>query len=338
MAELVLGIGSSHGPMLNTPPDQWHQRGDADRRNPALFYRGREYDFDALVRERGTAEFEPRLAPDVWREQHRACRAAITQLAETFDEVAPDVTIIISSDHREVFGDPSQQLSLLLYTGAEADHVPFTQAQLDAMPPGLAIAEVHNVPPVASKVPCSPELAEHLVHALCEDGFQVATSAQLPPGRRENHSIPHGYGFVYRHIMRDDVRPSVPVFLNTFYPPNQPPAWRCYELGRAMADAVAAWPEDIRVAIVASGGLSHFVVEEDLDQLVLAALQSGDPEPLRELPTDRLQSGTSEIRSWVTVAGAMATRDTTMKLLDYVPCYRSEAGTGCAMAFGTWVP
>jgi hypothetical protein len=25
-----------------------------------------------------------------------------------------------------------------------------------------------------------------------------------------------------------------------------------------------------------------------------------------------------------------------MNLVDYVPCYRSEAGTGCAMAFATW--
>jgi hypothetical protein len=28
--------------------------------------------------------------------------------------------------------------------------------------------------------------------------------------------------------------------------------------------------------------------------------------------------------------------DMSMKLLDYVPCYRSEAGTGCAMAFAHW--
>ena len=34
--------------------------------------------------------------------------------------------------------------------------------------------------------------------------------------------------------------------------------------------------------------------------------------------------------------GALAATGFKMKLLDYVPCYRSEAGTGNAMAFATW--
>jgi OH-DDVA oxygenase len=42
------------------------------------------------------------------------------------------------------------------------------------------------------------------------------------------------------------------------------------------------------------------------------------------------------MRNWITVAGAMHDTNMSMKLLDYVPCYRSEAGTGCAMAFAHW--
>jgi 3-O-methylgallate 3,4-dioxygenase len=48
------------------------------------------------------------------------------------------------------------------------------------------------------------------------------------------------------------------------------------------------------------------------------------------------QSGTSEVKNWITVAGILAETKLRMKLLDYVPCYRSEAGTGNAMAFATW--
>jgi seryl-tRNA synthetase len=47
-------------------------------------------------------------------------------------------------------------------------------------------------------------------------------------------------------------------------------------------------------------------------------------------------SGNSEIKNWITLAGVMADADLPMDLLDYVPCYRTEAGTGCGMAFARW--
>jgi hypothetical protein len=85
---------------------------------------------------------------------------------------------------------------------------------------------------------------------------------------------------------------------------------------------------------MASGGLSHTIIEEDLDQQVINALIEKDVDTLCALPRERLIRGTSEIRNWVSLAGAMEPVD--MTLVDYVPCYRSPASTGCAMAFATW--
>jgi 3-O-methylgallate 3,4-dioxygenase len=48
------------------------------------------------------------------------------------------------------------------------------------------------------------------------------------------------------------------------------------------------------------------------------------------------QAGTSEVKNWIPVAGAMDELGFGMEVIDYVPCYRSEAGTGNAMAFATW--
>src|SRR5262249_26308983 len=56
-------------------------------------------------------------------------------------------------------------------------------------------------------------------------------------------------------------RPAVPFFTNTFYPPNQPSVRRCFSLGKALADAIASWDADLRVAVIGSGGMSHFVVD-----------------------------------------------------------------------------
>ncbi|MGH3171672.1 MAG: hypothetical protein ACRDN0_38145, partial [Trebonia sp.] len=72
----------------------------------------------------------------------------------------------------------------------------------------------------------------------------------------------------------------------------------------------------------------------ELDQMTLRLLKEKDLAGIAELPRERLNSGNSEVRNWIAVAGACEDRE--FELLDYIPCYRSEAGTGCAMAFVTW--
>ena len=53
------------------------------------------------------------------------------------------------------------------------------------------------------------------------------------------------------------------------------------------------------------------------------------------LPRQKLRGGTSEILNWVALAGAVEPMQ--MKLVDYVPSYRSPAATGCGMAFAYWI-
>ena len=85
-----------------------------------------------------------------------------------------------------------------------------------------------------------------------------------------------------------------------------------------------------------SGGLSHFVIDEAFDKDVLSAMQSNDEDHLSAIPNHFFRSGTSETKNWITGVGALATTDLKMNLIDYVPCYRSEAGTGNSMAFAVW--
>jgi 3-O-methylgallate 3,4-dioxygenase len=126
----------------------------------------------------------------------------------------------------------------------------------------------------------------------------------------------------------------VPVFVNTYYPPNVPSAARCYELGRALRRAVESWPGTARVAVIASGGLSHFVVDEELDSRVLSGITGRDAGILGSLTRDQMRSGTSEILNWIVAAGALENLSATV--LDYVPGYRTPAGTGAGMAFARW--
>ncbi|HZU05252.1 MAG TPA: protocatechuate 3,4-dioxygenase [Chloroflexota bacterium] len=334
MAQIVLGMATSHGPLLSTPPEEWNQRAEADRRNPHLYFRGRPYRFEELLEVRAAEHFEREITLEKRAARHAACQRAIAALGDTLARVAPDVVVIIGDDQEEVFLDDNMP-ALAIYWGEKVINAP-VPAHF-SRPPGLAIAEWGHAPPEPTTVPCAPDLALHLIRSLIQDGFDVAQSRQLPAGRYGTHSIPHAFGFIYRRIMRDQFIPNVPVFINTFYPPNQPSVRRCYEFGQALGRAIAAWDSDKTVAVIASGGLSHFVIEEDLDQQVLAALRSRDPAAIVSLPVDLMESGTSEIRNWIAVAGALADTPLEMQLIDYVPCYRSAAGTGNAMGFAQWL-
>lgn len=106
------------------------------------------------------------------------------------------------------------------------------------------------------------------------------------------------------------------------------------ELGRAITKAVEESPEDMRIGILASGGLSHVTIDEELDRDILKAMARKDLEELGALPINKLNSGSSEIRNWLVVAGAVEELD--LGWHDYQPCYRTAAGNGCGMAFAIW--
>ena len=97
---------------------------------------------------------------------------------------------------------------------------------------------------------------------------------------------------------------AVPIFLNTYFPPNQPRPKRCYEFGQAVRKAVEAFPGDERIGVLASGGLSHFLVDEDLDRAILKACADKDAKFLQNVPRNKLHAGSSEILNWVAIAGA----------------------------------
>jgi hypothetical protein len=142
--------------------------------------------------------------------------------------------------------------------------------------------------------------------------------------------------FIHQRIMGDRIVPQVPIFYNTFYSPNQPLARRCFDFGRSVARTIEAWDSDARVAIFGSGGMTHFVIDEEFDRFVLDCLDRRDAEALCSIPENVLQSGTSEFKNWIGAAGCLF--ETTLKggTIAYEPCYRSEAGTGAANGFVAW--
>lgn len=329
MAEIVLGIGTSHGPMLSTPPDEWGQRAIFDR-GITHHYKGRTWSFDELVEARQDRHFAREITPELWRNRHAACRRALAKLADIFAEVSPDVAVIVGNDHMEMF-DPSTVPAFSVFWGDALVNNPLSDAKIAQLAPGVAIALPGHIPPGGARYPCEPALGRHVIESVTAEGFDVAAMKRLP-----RDETPHAYGFVYRQIMHDRLLPCVPIALNAYYPPNQPTIRRCYDFGKALVRAIETWESDARVALIASGGLSHFVIDEDVDSTFIDAMRHRSIGKLAALGEAIFQSGTSEMKNWVPVAGAMADLGFDLTVVDYVPCYRSLAGTGNAMGFVYW--
>jgi hypothetical protein len=329
MADIVLGIATSHGPMLVTAPEQWEARVAADR-GASHYFRGRPMSFEALIRERRAEGLADQVSLPVWKLNSQRCKSALAGLSSAFAAARIDVALIVGNDQREIFSEDLQP-SIAIFTGDAIVNVKWTEEQLARLAPGLADAVAGHTHPEGAVYPGSPELGLHLLDAVTKEQFDPALIKSMPHQR-----TPHAYGFVYRQIMSDRPPPTVPIIVNTFYPPNQPTIERCMRLGESLAQGILSWNSPARVALVASGGLSHFVIDEQLDSIVLDAIRSEDLHPIVNLGEATFQSGNSEIKNWIVVMAAMQAIHATSRIVDYVPCYRSTTGTGNAMGFVTW--
>ena len=336
MAEIVLGMWTTHGPTLSTTPEQWLLRLPSDHARKNHPFRGGVYDFDTLVQLRADEKLGEKATLEERSRRKAACMKAIDVMADAYAEAAPDVAVIFGNDQDEMFLDDIVP-ALTIFNGPTLWNEPATQAQAKLMAPGIHEAEAGHNPPVHTDYPGCPELANLFIKTAIAAEFDVARSSRLPenPGHW-NSGIGHAFGFVYRQIMRDKVPPNVPIIANTFFPPNQPSARRCFEFGRTLGRAIKAWDSPARVAVIGSGGMSHFVIDEAFDAKIFDAIQRRDAEALCSIPEHAFQSGTSELKNWIAAAGALFETELTGDVVDYQACYRSPAGTGTANGFMYW--
>jgi 3-O-methylgallate 3,4-dioxygenase len=329
MAEVVVGIASSHTPQLSSGVDMWPDHADRDRRNPRLL--GKDAEFHTYDELQALAEpgLEHELDRAVWDGKYRRCQEAVAALAELLREAQPDVAVIIGDDQRELFLDDGIP-AFAFFAGAELVDMPPDDEALARMPAGIRAASwaVHADRPVHHRV--RADLSRHVAEELTGADFDLTMLTQQPRGR----SLGHAFTFPRYRLGLPAQIPIVPVFINTYYPPNVPSAGRCYLLGQVIRRAVENWASSARVAVIASGGLSHFVVDEDLDRRVLCGIAQQDAGVLSSLSRAQLRSGNSEILNWVSAAGSLEGLAATV--IDYVAGYRSLAGTGAGMAFVQW--
>jgi aromatic ring-opening dioxygenase catalytic subunit (LigB family) len=177
-------------------------------------------------------------------------------------------------------------------------------------------------------VPGDPDLARFLVNESARRELALAYLREMQFD--DGISVP-------THYLNPDARFSlVPVTMNCNVPPIPTPA-RAYAVGRLLGDVLRAFPAPRRIAVVATGGLSHepggpryFWVDEEFDRWFLALLASGDHDRLlRECTLERMEAagsgGTAELLAWIVV---LAMTRGPADVLAYMPAIAWRSGTG----------
>jgi 3-O-methylgallate 3,4-dioxygenase len=286
----------------------------------------RSYDELLTAAPRGASA---KVTPETLSTAYDRTFAAIAELNRQIQAAKVDALIIIGDDQHELFQD-AMMPSLAIYYGttirnaarrgpAPADW--YQRAQLQRLEP-----EKDAYYPVDAAV------ALHLIEQLTASGFDICAIRELRPDQYEGHA----FSYIHRNYLAERAVPVVPVLINTYYAPNPIAPKRCIELGQALAEAIKSLPKPLGIGLLASGGLSHFVVDEELDLAVLEAIRVHDLDYLAALDPKRLQAGSSEIRSWICVAGACASAGLQLQWMDYIPAYRTPALTGIGLGFARW--
>jgi aromatic ring-opening dioxygenase catalytic subunit (LigB family) len=169
----------------------------------------------------------------------------------------------------------------------------------------------------------------HLLTTALERGFEPSVSHQL--------CLDHGFCLPLWKMNLDPMPAIVPLILNDLEPP-MPSIARCAAWGTLLAEAIASYPGDARIAFLASGGLSHSigeptmgVIDAEFDRNCIAAFEHSDTGALvgfLDAALPHVGNGAHEVRNWVVAHAASGGRG--FALLDYYPV--PEVYVGCAWA------
>jgi 2,3-dihydroxyphenylpropionate 1,2-dioxygenase len=216
--------------------------------------------------------------------------AAMQKLGQVLDETKPDALVIFASDHMETFF--LQSVPTFAVIAGERAKTAFAGRTWNPV--------IHQ------------KLAEDLLDGLVRRDFDMTYSQDALLG--------HSFAAPFEWILGNRDIPVVPIFVNTYLPPLPRPQ-RCAALGRAIAEIVAAKPE--RVALLASGGMSHYPGTAkyyepayDFDRWCIRELENSHTGSFLNLTPEQLDEvGNTEMLPWAIVLGAVGKQH--MELLSY---------------------
>ena len=226
--------------------------------------------------------------------------------------VKPDVAVVVYNDHG---------LNFFL------DMIPtFAMGAANVYPNSDSGWGLDEGPPAIG----NPELSWHLIESLVRDEFDLTMCQEM----KVDHGFMVPMSVLWPHATAWPVQ-VVPLAVNTVQHPLPSPR-RCYKLGQALGRAIASYPEDLRVVVVGTGGMSHQLqgeraglINKPFDLMFLDKIAS-DPEALADLSVrDLVESAGSEgveLIMWLVMRGALGGRVATIHRHYHIPVSSTGAG------------
>jgi hypothetical protein len=331
----IIGIGCPHGP----------QPGLTDETMANNYFRVN------LNSEKTPAEWkDPARWPEAMRQEwgddegvssareHRAeALKGYGAAREAIDRFNPDFVLIFGDDQYENFKE--NLLPPFAVYAMDELPLPGGWGQARYRPGGINVGTPLERPPLQTSVRGSKAIGTWLANSLVRRGIDVPCAWKLSNVEALGHAFTRTVdyldwdrtGFPYAVIpfhvscYGEDLRVPAPdaetvvgrlVEEVAVQPPEAPPPWRCYDVGRAVAQAIEESP--YRAVIIGSSSWSHASLTDmhgylwgdiDSDRKHLDQLKSGRLHEWRDLDPAKLRaSGQHEMRNWICLAGAMEGR------------------------------
>ncbi len=246
-------------------------------------------------------------------DQKRRLTAAFRELGRRLSIDRPDVIIEVAPDH---------------WSNFFLDNIPAVCIGVGESNEGPPEPWMKGFPYKEIKGDCG--FARHIAQTAMQEGFEPSLSHRL--------KLDHGFCIPLWRMELARLPRIVPMIVNSIEPP-LPSIARCLQWGTLLRKSIETYAEPLKVAVLATGGLSHSIgertmgaIDEKLDRECIRRFSSPEKELLKflEKKLPAAGNGTEEIRNWLVAHGAAGGRG--FELVDYLPVPTVLVGCG----FASW--
>ena len=181
--------------------------------------------------------------------------------------------------------------------------------------------------------PGDPKLSWHIIESMVADEFDITSCQEL--------AVDHGFVVPMQLFWpgapdNPDMPRTVAISANTVQHPI-PTLNRAFNFGKALRKALLSYPEDIKIVVLGTGGLSHQLdgeragfINKEFDQFCMEKIISA-PEELTQISRHELvkQAGAqgTEFLMWMMMRGALGNKVNPIHKNYHIPISNTGAGT-----------
>ncbi|WEM44667.1 class III extradiol dioxygenase family protein (plasmid) [Photobacterium sp. DA100] len=229
------------------------------------------------------------------------------------EEEQPDVAIVFYNDHGlEFFLDKKPTFAI----GAAEEYHNADEGW-----------GINTIPPIKG----APELSWHICNQLVENEFDITICQEM----KVDHGLTVPMQLMWPNNSYGHMK-VIPVCINVEQHPMPSPK-RCFDMGKALGDAIRSFDKDLKVVILGTGGLSHQLdgeragfINTEFDRYCMDKIIS-EPEALTKLSIRDLvvEAGSQgpELILWLGMRGALSDNLKVLHSNYHYPISNTGAGT-----------